>query len=367
MRKVEIGISVYPEFDDLKVIKKQVERAAKLGYTRLFTSMQLNALGFENSHFDVKAFKDLFEYAHSFKFVIHADINKEVFESLGASVSNVKGIKELGIDVLRLDGGFGISEIIELTRNPYQLIIEDNPFEDEGTYEKAERILDEGNPLNYRFCHNFFPRNNTGLDFEETESLSSYLNDLGYGVGIFITSQTSPAVLNPTGLGIPSIEEHRYLPAETAFSELRNTDVYDVVFFGDSYPSHKDLEAVASIASKDYVELDVWLNQELSEKQRQVILETLHHNRLDHSKQVIRSTQTRKRFEVPVLTRLPRVKGMITLDNVLSNRYEGELQIVMEDLEYSPVANFAGMVMPHCNRLLEQVKYKQVLFKLKER
>jgi hypothetical protein len=367
MRKVEIGISVYPEFDDLKKMKVQLERAAKLGYNRLFTSMQLSALGFENSHFDVKLFKELFDFAHEFKFVTHADINKEVFESLGATVSNVKVIKDLGVDVLRLDGGFGVSEIIELTRNPFQLIIEDNPFDDETTYEKAERILDEGNPLNYRFCHNFFPRNNTGLDFDETEVLSTYLNDLGYGVGIFMTSQTSPAILNPSGQGIPSIEEHRYLPPETAFSELRNTDVYDVVFFGDSDPSLRDLEAVSSIASKDYVELDVWLNQDLSDQQRKVILETLHHNRLDVSKQVIRSTQTSKRFEVPVSIRLPLVRGMITLDNVLSNRYEGELQIILEDLGYNPVANFAGMVMPHCKRLLEQVKYKQVLFKLKER
>lgn len=367
MRKVEIGISVYPEYDDLKILKSQVERASKLGYTRLFTSMQLSVLGFENSHFDVKVFKELFDFAHQHHILNHADINKEVFESLGASVDNVKVIKELGIDILRLDGGFSVSEIIELTRNPFHLVIEDNPFDDETSYEKAERILDEGNPLNYRFCHNFFPRNNTGLDFDETESLSSYLNDLGYGVGIFISSQSSPASLNPSGLGIPSIEEHRYHPPEIAFSELRNTDVYDVVFFGDSYPNLRDLEAVASIASKDYVELDVWLNKELSDDQHRIIVETLHHNRSDRSKHVIRSTQTRKRFDVPVASRLPRLKGMITLDNILSNRYEGELQIVLEDLEYSPVANFAGMVMPHCNRLLQQVKYKQVLFKLKER
>ena len=49
MRKVEIGLSVYPDFYRFEVIEKQLRLAKELGYTRVFTSIQLGNLGFENA------------------------------------------------------------------------------------------------------------------------------------------------------------------------------------------------------------------------------------------------------------------------------------------------------------------------------
>ena len=41
MRKVEIGLSVYPDFYRFEVIEKQLRLAKELGYTRVFTSIQI--------------------------------------------------------------------------------------------------------------------------------------------------------------------------------------------------------------------------------------------------------------------------------------------------------------------------------------
>lgn len=366
MKKVEIGLSVYPDFQSLEIIERQLKQAAALGYTHVFTSMQLNNLGFEHSHFDPKEYKTLFTLCHQLKLITHADINLDMFMQIGCSLSNLEPLKQLGVDVLRLDGGFGLEETVELTRNPHGILIEDNPIKTRELFKKIRAVLEHGHPDQYRMCHNFFPRNETGLDFDETESLTREILEMGIACGIFITSQSSPQDLNASGEGVCTLEDHRYLPCEIAFSELRNTGVYDVVFFGDSYPSPNDLKAVSDIASKDYCELEVWLDADLPQDQRKVVLETLHSNRKDLAQKVIRSTQTRKKMDVPPQRCIARPMGTITLDNSRSNRYEGELQISLEDLPPIAVANVAGMIKPTCKRLLQQVKYNQVSFKLKE-
>ena len=43
----EIGISVYPDFDDLETIKKTLDTAKELGYKDIFTSIELGDLGLE--------------------------------------------------------------------------------------------------------------------------------------------------------------------------------------------------------------------------------------------------------------------------------------------------------------------------------
>jgi len=366
MKKAEIGLSVYPDFQSYAVIEQQLLAASDLGYTHVFTSIQLGNLGFERSEASPSDFKKVLHLCQKLKMCTHVDINDQVFKQLGASLDNLEPLKVLGVDVLRLDGGFGIEETVQLTLNKQGIVIEDNPVMHPQLFKKARAVLERGNPLQYRMCHNFFPRNETGLDFDHTQEISSKLLEMGLNSGIFITSQSSTNDLNLTGNGVCTVEDHRYLPAELAFSELRNTGVYDVILFGDSHPSVEDLKAVSEIARKDYCELEVWLDQALPTDQKTVVLETLHHARIDQPKSLVRSTQTRKRMKVTPYRCIQRPYLSITLDNDRSNRYEGELQITLEDLGPNPVCNVIGQVKPTCKRLLEQVKYSQVSFKLKE-
>jgi hypothetical protein len=56
----------------------------------------------------------------------------------------------------------------------------------------------------------------------------------------------------------------------------------------------------------------------------------------------------------------------ITIDNTLSNRYEGELQIMLKDCPPSPIANVIGQVKPYGKRLVHQIKANSLPFKLTE-
>lgn len=367
MRKVEIGLSVYPDFYRFEVIEKQLRLAKELGYTRVFTSIQLGNLGFENA---VERANDdflrLFKLCRELGIKSHVDLNAAVFEQVGAKLDDLKPLVDMNIDVIRLDGGFVDEEIVQLTNNPYGLIIEDNASYPDVLWDRVDQIKAKGNIANYRACHNFYPRNETGLDFEDAVGTAEILDDMEVGCGAFITSQSSPRDLNPSGQGIPTIEEHRFLPPEIAFSELRNTGVFDMLLFGDGLPSEADLRAVSAIAKKDYVEIEAWLDRDLPADQHKLFSETILWSRPDQPKLLLRATQTRKKVSVPASRCLARPYLAITLDNVLSNRYEAEVQIMLEDLGPSPVANVVGQVKPTCKRLVNQVKYKQYPFKIKE-
>jgi len=366
MNKVEIGLSVYPDFYPFSDIEKQLRLASGLGYTRVFTSIQLGNLGFERTKSSASDFASLFKLCRELGIKSHVDLNLEVFTDLGAEIDNLKPLADLNIDVLRLDGGFSVEETVRLTLNPYGIVIEDNPLMGIGPLNRAEAVKERGNLAQYRVCHNFFPRNETGLSFEDVSSISGKLLESGVHSGIFITSQSSPADLNASGNGVCTVEEHRYLPPEIAYSELRNTGVFDCILFGDSMPSYEDLKAVSEIAKKDYVELEVWLDQDLPEDQRKVLTETIHWSRPDQPALVIRSTLTRKKVDVPPYRCIQRPQYGLTVDNQRSNRYEGEFQICLNEMPPNPVCNVIGQLKPTCKRLLEQVKYMRYPFKIKE-
>lgn len=366
MKKPELGISVYPQFTSLDDIKAQLKRAAALGYTRLFTSLQLDNLGFKNSRLDLDDYRKLTHYAHSLNYIIHADINREIFKEIGATMDDLSLLKDFGIDVLRLDYGFSEEEIIQLSLNTNGVMIEDNPIDHDSVFSRAQSIKDKGNPNQLRYCHNFFPLDDTGLDFNETESLTEEFKLMGYPCGIFITSQSSPAYLSAYSHGVCSIEDQRYVPAHIAFQELRNTQMYDVIFFGDVYPSLIDLEKVAEVNKHDYCTLEAYLESDLPINQKELILKTLHANRLDTPSHVLRSTQTRKKVSVEPSNCTRRPFLTLTIENALAERYEGEMQIALKDLAPSILANCVGMIKPSCQRLLMQVKCSGIIFKIKE-
>jgi hypothetical protein len=367
LKKSEIGISVYPDFYAKNDLKEQVERAAKLGYTRIFTSIQLGNLGFENTKDNVtEDFQYLFDRCDELRIIIHVDINDRVLKSVGGSPQDLSPIHRMKIKVLRLDGGFTDDEVAQMTNNPFNIQIEENSSMVDRPQQRIQCIKEKGDLKNYVTCHNFFPRNDTGLSFEDTVKFAKLYADQGIQNGVFIASLTSPNDLNASGNGVCTVEEHRYTPAHVAFSELRNTNLFDYILFGDSVPSQQELEAVARAASLDYVEVPVWLNRSLRPDLHALVSETKLLSRPDQPETTLRATQTRGSRKIKPELAIHRPQYAITLDNELSNRYEGELQIILRDLPPTPVANVIGQVKPYGKRLVEQVKYKSLPFKLKE-
>ncbi len=386
----EIGISVYPDFFDQDTIKQQLDTAANLGYTVVFTSLQLGDLGFENTQVEVKdEFSFFFEYCEKLGLEPHVDINDTMFYKLGATLEDLKPLADLKIKVLRLDGGFSDIDAAKLTTNPYGIIIEENASMLQNTTRRIETISEYGNIKQYYACHNFFPLDNTGLDYQDALESAKLFKSYGARVGIFIGSLYSEPHLNAVGHGIITIEDQRYLPSHIQAMELFVQPEYDYVVFGDSNPSYEELKRVSEVAKnndldyvntkydlsfvKEYdldgmycVELPVWFNKNVDEKLKEKLTNIVFISRSDQPSDLVRATQSRDICACGVQNPILRNAYSLVLDNEKANRYNGELQIPLVDLPAVRYANVIGQVHPSAKRLVKMLKYSKVMFVLKE-
>lgn len=384
-----IGISIYPDFDKKEKIKEQLDFAKQLGYSIVFTSMQLGDLGFENTEVGLNDdFHFLFNYCHELGMEIHADINDRMLFYLGAQIDNLKPIYDLNIKVLRLDGGFSDQEVAVMTHNEYGIKIEENASMLQFPKRRIETIAKVGCIHNYCACHNFFPLNETGLSYKDTLKSTLLFKSYGIQVGVFIGSLCSSNELNSIGRGIVTIEEQRYKPSYIQAMELFSHEEYDYVIFGDTHPSLEEIKRVSEVAKNDTfevikkkyniekveeeldgiycIELPVWLNKNIENSLRKQLTSMVFVARSDQPRCLIRATQSRGLSYVKIDNPVQRTALSITLNNHLSNRYMGELQITLEELPSVGYANVIGQVKPYARQLLEEIKYGNVAFVLKE-
>ena len=100
----ELGISVYPEKENLEETYHYMALAAHYGYTRIFTCLLSVDESKEKIMKDFKAFMDK---AHELDFKVAVYTNQRVFKHLGANYDDLSPFKEMGVDIIRLDESFG--------------------------------------------------------------------------------------------------------------------------------------------------------------------------------------------------------------------------------------------------------------------
>lgn len=386
----EIGISVYPDFDDLETIKETLDTAKELGYKDIFTSIELGDLGFKNTTIGISdKFEFLFEYCYQLGLEIHVDINDRMLKQIGGTPDNLQPIFDLKIKVLRLDSGFTHQEIALMTKNPYGIIIEENASMLQFPKERIETIVKEGNVQQYYACHNFFPLNETGLSYEDALASSKLFKSYGIKVGIFIGSLYSSRDLNDVGDHIVTIEDHRYKPSYIQAMELFVQPEFDYIIFGDSHPSLDELEKVSQVAcndslaifQQDYniekleendikdlycVEIPVWFDKGLNQDVKDQLTHMVFLSRPDQAELMVRGTQSRDTCACLSYNPIKREAYSLVLINEFANRYNGELQIPLTDLPAVHYANVIGQVKPYARKLVELIQYGKALFILKE-
>lgn len=361
-----IGISLYLDYYTLDECKKRIDNAAKLGYKEIFTSFNFEEYSFPGSKkVSDKDKKALMDYAEKKGMRFHVDITKKLVYKMGGTVEDLSCFKKLNIPIVRLDGGFTNEEIAICTNNKYGIMIEDNLSNYKQIIDRIEVIKAKGNLSQYSACLNFFPRNDTGADLKDAIASAIRMKELGCQTGAFISSLYSPTQMNGTGIGTPSIEDHRYLPSYIQMYELLCTKVFDFILFGDSDPSQEELIDVArafKCFKKGYIELPCYL-EDIDKQILKKIKNITYLSREDFSQNVIRGTASRGILMNPYNT-IERKQYSITLDNNTSNQYSGELQITLKDLPAAKNVNVIGVVKPYAICLLKYIHHDVVSFKI---
>lgn len=344
-----LGISVYLSKENERFNEEWIENASQQGFTSIFTSLHI-------PEEDPSAYKELLykvaQAAKRSKMDLNVDISPKSLSYLNLKTSETENLLEWGITGLRVDYGFSIEEIVQLS-NKMKVSLNASTL----TQSFLEELIDKGlNINNAEAAHNFYPRPETGLSKEYFIGKNKFLKKYGIKVSAFIPGDGIKR--QPLFCGLPTLEEHRNQDLIYSYLELTLDCNVDFVYIGDISLSEETLRRFAIIKdSKIPIRYSGKINE--FEEIYNYLLQP-RSNRLDPSAKVIRLADSRtdlqKEIDLKPNHCVERVTGSITIDNELYGRYSGEIHITLEDLPLDPKVNVIGYVIEEDIPLLKFVR-----------
>lgn len=326
------GISLYfsngVEKNEL-LIKKAVESGVKY----VFTSLHIP----EETGVDYRSdIQRLLGKCRESELNLIVDVGPETLEKLG--VERVEALKELGITHVRLDYGFDAKETVEISKSFYVVFNASTIMEEE----LLEWKRYGADFTRFAACHNFYPKQFTGLSLQKTREMNQRLKYLGFTTMAFVPGNRE--LRGPLFEGLPTVEEHRERKDQVLLNmlELYYEGACDVVLIGDVDVREKDWQDIRCL-SRDYVELEADILPAY-----EFVRDVIHHDRPDSSQYVIRSQESRQyNQEIKPYGEnkaQARKKGSISISNRDYLRYMGELEIARADLPGEERVNIIGQV-----------------------
>ncbi|WDV44486.1 MupG family TIM beta-alpha barrel fold protein [Clostridiaceae bacterium M8S5] len=324
------GISVYSGLDiDLETNIRYIRNAKRCGINTIFTSLHIPE---SNSDLYKESIK-IIELATELDMDIIADISKEYLKKID--------ITRYNIYALRLDFGFTEDEIIELTKNKqFKIHLNASTI----NKEELERLMHKGIDINnIEMCHNYYPRRDTGISYELMMERNKAFKEYNLKIYGFIPSNNKDGMRGPIYEGLPTLEIHRDKPIIVSAQHLLRSGI-DSIIIGDAMASQEELKILTMI-SEDILMLPAEI-KEVSDTEL-YIAQGIHTNRTDPGEKVIRSQEARSKKGSIIKPNgyHMREKYSITIDNCLYKRYEGELQILRDNLTKDERVNVIGRVL----------------------
>ena len=351
----QLGISVYPEHTTKEKAYAYMRLAGSLGFKRVFTCF----LSVTESREDtIRNFREFTDVAHEAGLTVSADTNPEVFEKMGATPYDLSVFKEIGLDIIRLDGHFGEVEDIAITHNKEGIRIEYNAS---GTIAVENMIACGADAENMCFCSNFFPQRHTGMGLDRYIELTSRYKKAGMRIASFVTSQEKNTFGPwPVYDGLPTLEMHRDLPIDLQLRHLNAINLCQDIMVGNCFASEEELR---SLAGTDLTKINMRFIPEegITETEKEIVFWDKHAHRDDCNDMIIRSTWPRVEFKGKSIPCRPRAektvhRGDVLIVNDNLEHYRGELWIVLKDIEVSDQYNIAGRLPVEEQILLDWIK-----------
>lgn len=349
-----IGISIYPAQERLEDILDYIDRAAEYGYQRIFTCL----ISEDDKSIEevITVFRHITARARKHDMEIIADVAPEVFERYQVTYQDLSFFAELGLSGIRLDiGQSGLEESI-MSLNPYGLKIELNMSS--GT-RYLENILSQCPSTDHLLgCHNFYPHRYTGLGLQHFLACTHQYRRAGLRTAAFVGAPSADHGPWPVREGLCTLEMHRELPIDLQAKHLFATGLIDDVIIANAFASDDDLRRLSEV-DRDTLTLTVEVSDACSIIEQKILFNELHVNRGDISDYMIRSTQSRVKYQgeaFPVYYTPDLEVGDVVIESSLYRRYAGELQLVRRSMINSGKSNVAARLIPQERFLIETIK-----------
>lgn len=349
-----LGISVYPNENNIKETVEYIHLAGKCGFKRIFTCL----ISATNRTIEdiIEEFKIVLTTAKEENMEVIADLDSTVFTKLNASIYDLKIFKDMGLDGIRLDMGFSGQEEAVMSFNEYGLKIELN-MSNGNKY--IDNILSyKANINNLYGCHNFYPHKYTGLSLEHFIKGSKQFKELGLNTAAFINSPSAEYGPWPVSEGLCTLESHRDLSMDVQAKHFLATGLIDDIIIANAFASEKELKMLSQL-NKEKLIFKVEFNESATELDKKIVLEEFHYNRGDVSEYMLRSTQSRVKYKgesFPAVNTPDIKRGDILIDSDLYNRYAGELQVALKDMKNTGKTNVIGKIVEEEVFLLDYIE-----------
>lgn len=336
----QYGISIYPDQGEPAMWLNYVERAARLGVTRVFTCL-LSPEGSPEAIFE--RYQPVIRRAQSLGMTVIADVAPAVMERLGITPQDVSYLKRLGVGGYRLDEGMDAATEASLTQDSSGLVVELNGSVDS---EVPDEILAAGgDPARLWVCHNFYPQRYTGLSWNHFQHCNAHWKRLGLRTAAFI-GVNRPDAIGPWPLfeGLVTLESHRDWPIEQQARFYLAYDAVDDLLIANGPQSDDELKSVMAL-DPSVVSLRVELEPEVLAIEHTILYDFAHQVRPDQGDYLIRSTMPRivyAKASIPPRPARSFKAGDVVILNDAFGRYKGELQIILRDLPDDGRRNLVG-------------------------
>lgn len=317
-----LGASIYMS-EDIEKNLSYIEKMHETGVKNIFTSLHIPE---EDKKHTLENLKRITEKMNFYGMNLITDVSSSTFELYQIEKSEAQAFfKNLGIKSLRIDYGFSYEEIKKLSLD-FHIVLNASTIDDEAC-QCLEAVGIDLSELTV--CHNYYPREDTGLGRQFLYERNCYLKEKGFMIQAFIPGDLEKR--GPIRAGLPTLEEHRTMDAVEAYLDLTKNFFVDEVLIGDISMSEKSLNRLKRYLEEGVITLLLSsVENNLPEN-----FYSVHRNRKDVASHVVRSEESRivlKEKEIKPENTNARPVGAVTLDNQLYGRYSGELQITKVDL-----------------------------------
>jgi len=347
-----LGISVYLS-EDINQQASYIKKMNNNGFKSIFTSLHIP----EDDHTNYKhQLKELGQLAKKLDMELMADISPNSLKVLGFDWGNAEGLVHWGVSGVRVDYGVDEQTIINLS-NKMKIAINASTL----SIESLKRMKQNGlNTESVEAWHNFYPRPETGLGLSDFIKQNKSFAAEGITVMAFIPGDD--VLRGPLHMKLPTLEKHRFQPPFVSYLEMIKDAYVDKVFIGDPNISSETLSQFDHY-QKGVIHLRAVSDKNTNESLRHNVAGT-HTNRADYARDCIRSIESRHYASIGENSLQPqncvtRYIGSITVDNVNYLRYQGEIQVTVNDLPADDKVNVVGRVIEKDRPLLQWIKSSQ--------
>lgn len=332
-----LGFSYYLDHSLNDADKQYITSMKQHHFKEIFTSLHIPE---DNQSSYANRLKELLDCTNKQQLQVFVDIDKHSLNNLPTDLTGF---------CLRLDDGFTNEEIAQ--RSQIQPVaINASTLSQQDVAELREY---QANFQNLEAWHNFYPRPETGLDFDWFVKRNHWLKNLGFTTQAFIPGDQE--LRGPIFSGLPTLESQRHQDLLFSALELEANNV-DKIFIGDPRLGLNYQAKFQDYFCNDVLDLTLKASPDFPKYLGNKIL----HNRPDPAADVIRVVESRgmnalNKNVIAPKNNTPRNAGTITIDNQTYGRYMGEVQLVKHDLPMDQKVNVLGHLDQASTKLLPYI------------